>query len=408
MPDTPQIAAKQIRRRDLIEVLGATYAHSGSWRSPIQELIGKRIVDHDHLSDRQMFSSEREAVEHVRAMAVREAQSKLPVLIAASRSRRRRASLWLASNWDRFRRGSSGLLATVAIQQAQIDLYERILAGRYEPFVERIPDRIAIPAVLMVDTPVWVLETRDFPRRPAVLREDRISEVLYDDCDAESAFGFRARYGLAMTRGTFLYDHADTEGHDRLDSPGARLEVFVRKEAADRALAEFHAHVQRMLSASTGGLTALPPPSDIVLAIPEAPWEEHAVEAFQNASDHQEDPEMLKGIRTRISTLLKGRAQPSIDEGAAIDDEAANYAEAPVVTDDRMESAVEQALLEETVQSDELEVTLDPTVETVPARRTPLQEFVASGMQIRTPPGQGDAIVRKALANAGIEGSAAS
>ena len=402
MPDTPQIAAKQIRRRDLIEVLGATYAHAGSWRSPIQELIGRRIVDHDHLSDRQMFASEREAVEHVRSLAVREAQAALPILMEASRSRRRRASLWLARNWDRFRRQSSGLLATVAIQQAQIQLYQRILAGRYEPVVERMPERVAVPAVLMIDTPVWILDAQDFPKRPATLREDRISEIFYDDRDADSPFGFQVRYGLAMTRGTFLYDHADTEAHDRLDCPGARVEAFVRQEAAERALSEFHAHVQRMLSASTGGLTALPPPSEIVLAIPEAPWEEHAVEAFQDASDHQEDPKMLKGIRTRIGTLLQGRAQPTIADESAIDSEA------PINVEEHAETAVEQAILEETAPSVETEVVLDQNVEAIPPRRTPLQEFVASGMQIRTPPGQGDAIVKKALANVGIEGSAAS
>jgi len=255
----PFSEARQVDRRDIIEILGVTYAHSGGWRSPIYELPGKRIVDDDPLSDRQMFSSERIAVDHVQAMARREAEQTLPLLRHAQQRMRRRIAIWLAQKWVAFRRMSLGTVATSAILESQIQLYERIMAGRYDPPVIRMPRLMRVPAVLLLDTPVWVLDTANFPKKPAVLREDRISEQHYAEAPADSPFDFQVRYGLAITRGRFLYDHVDTQGHDRMESLSGINQVFIRQEAAEAALQDFRRHVEKMLSMSSHP-TLLPSP----------------------------------------------------------------------------------------------------------------------------------------------------
>lgn len=362
-------AAKTVHRRDIIKILGVTYAHSGDWRSPIVEVVGKRIIDIDPLSDRQMFARERDAVEHVIRLAQAEAHARLPVLRQAMEDRGLKLRLWLARNWDRVRKGSIGILATHAIKQESIREYELILGNRFEPRVTRLPDQLRVPAVLVLDTPVWVVDTSGFPERPATLIQDRISYMEFEDGDPSGRFDFRVRYRLAATRGLFLYEHVGTTV-DMLDSPGLKSKAFLREEAAHLELEIFHERVHAVLASSAGAIPMLPAPA----AAPSLPTPTEPVmepEAFietkTKAAERDEEDEAMKlaNVRRAVLGLLNWRrkAAPTPLEVAP------QVVEGPI---------------------------------------SKLRTFASSGLTIRRPPEGGNDLATKALERVGLEQDATS
>jgi hypothetical protein len=237
--------ADVILRLDAIEVFGVTYAHEGSWKSPIQEILGFRHRDPDPFSRKTYFDTEQEALEHVRNLALAEAERELAEADTMLSDRKLMLRLWLARNWALVRRHTLGDLTTHAILANRRDTAQRILDQGPQVRFERMPDVMRMPAILEVGTDVWVFDARGFPERPVNIRKDIVAGITFHKHD-DGVFDLVARYTIAETGGVFSYDRAGTDG-DRLDGPPGQAEVFLTEERARARLAAFTEKVMTSL-----------------------------------------------------------------------------------------------------------------------------------------------------------------
>lgn len=258
-----------VHRADAISRLGVSYAHEGSWRNPVKEMLGRRAFNFDPMSEAVLFETEEDAVKHVVELARNDAEKQLARGDGFFANRAVKARLWLARNWAAMRRKDVGILATHAILENARDEYAQVLTIGPRVTVRRLGDLIRLPAVIDVETPVWVLDTSRFPKGDIVLQEDRIVSWSFVDVMGHPEYDVMIRYRLADTVGSFAYDYAEPEG-DELQSNRSDVTVFLSEAAARQKLAVF-AHDARAALERVGPYALLlPPPKPSVntLALP--------------------------------------------------------------------------------------------------------------------------------------------
>lgn len=244
-----EASAPGLARRDAIALFGVRYLHGGGFRNPVVEVLGRDAEDPDHAADRIGFEREEDAVLHVRNRARSDAQHEIAKIEAFLSRRRVRLQLWVSRNWKRARDKNIGLLGTEAILAASRRELRAIVKDGFTPRVARLPERIRLPAVLPLDTPVHVVDIRGFPARPVRALTTRIVSRTIVNTPGSEHFDAVVRYALADLAGSFRFDTRDPTVR-RLDGAPDGVEAFLDEADAVASFSSFAEHVASQLRAS--------------------------------------------------------------------------------------------------------------------------------------------------------------
>lgn len=263
--------AALVDRATAINRLGVSYAHEGSFRNPVRELLGRREHNFDPLSECSLFDAEGDALAHVRALARDEAGKQLSRTATFFEDGSLKFRLWLARNWAVMRRREVGILATHAIMDKARRDYDAIARSGLRIDVVRLADSMRLPAVIDLETPVWVLDTSAFPKADISLREDRIIAWSFVDLQHHPDYDVLIRYRLADTVGSFGYDFGDADSEE-LQSTRSDVAVFLSESAARRKLSMFAHDTRQLLERAGPYALLLPPPSTGVATLTLPPF----------------------------------------------------------------------------------------------------------------------------------------